>query len=334
MAELKPAYLIHGEDEAKMDAWRARLRARVRKEGDAATLEVLRDDRLTGEAVAEEITALTLSMGSRYVLADRVEKWKERDVKPVVVALARLPAQTVVVFTAFGKAPKGLDKAVEACGGEVREFKAPQTRSFPGWAREQAGELGFELDRDAAESLVARVPRDEKVRPPRLRQQTLMRELEKLAVYADEGATVDARTVALLCNSGEARMFELADAVIDGDSARALTLAEKLRSQGEDMMYILFALLRQIRNTHRAWAMVNAGQPVARVQSELRVPGFVAKKIVSQVKSLDGERFERALDLLAELDWSVRGGTDRDPESSLTLMLAGAGGAARDREDA
>jgi hypothetical protein len=75
-----------------------------------------------------------------------------------------------------------------------------------------------------------------------------------------------------------------------------------------------------------AWALVNSGRS-GEVQSELRVPQFVARKMVSQVKNLEGARFVRALDLLAELDWSVRGGTDRDAESVLTLMLAGASGA-------
>jgi DNA polymerase-3 subunit delta len=331
MADLKRAYLIHGEDESRIDAWRARVRARVQEE-EAATLDVLRDERLTGEAVAEGITALTLSTGRRYVLADGIQRWKAADVKEVAAALPALPADTVVVLIAVGEASKTLVKAVEGCGGEVHEYKPPKG-SYTAWARKHAGELGIDLEKDAADALVARIPRDEKKKPVRLRQQTLMRELEKLALFAGEGATIDLDTVELLTSSGDARMFELADAVIEGNRERAMNLAEKLRDQGEDMMYILFALLRQIRNAQLAWALVNAGRS-GEIQSKLRVPPFVARKIVSQVKNLDGARFERALDLLAELDWSVRGGTDRDAESVLTLMLAGVGGAGSGRRAA
>jgi hypothetical protein len=78
--------------------------------------------------------------------------------------------------------------------------------------------------------------------------------------------------------------------------------------------------------------MVNEGRPMGEIQSKLGVPQFVARRIVSQVKDLDGERFERALDLLAELDWEIRGGGQRDQESALTLMLAGAGSAERNRQ--
>jgi DNA polymerase-3 subunit delta len=329
MADLKPVYLIFGDDEGKIDPWRARVRARAQEE-EAATLEVLRDERLTGEAVAEAITALTLSTGRRWVLADGIQRWKAADVKEVAAALPAQPPDTVVVFIAVGEVSKTLVKAVEDCGGEVHEYKPPKG-SYTSWARTQARELGIDLEKDAADALVARIPRDDKKK--RLRQQTLMRELEKLAMFAGEGTTVDLDTVELLTSSGDARMFDLADAVIEGNRERAMSLAERLRDQGEDMMYILFALLRQIRNAQLAWALVNSGRS-GEVQRELGVPQFVARKITSQVKNLDGARFIRALDLLAELDWSVRGGTDRDAESVLTLMLAGAGGAETGRRAA
>ena len=160
MAELKPAYLISGEDESKIDAWRTRLRTRVEKEGPEATLEVLRDERLDRATwQPRRSRRLTLSMGRRYVLADGVQHWKSADVKAVVAALAELPADTVVVLIASGQAPKGLAKAVEACGGEVHEFKAP--KGDAAWARAHATKLGIELEKDAADVLVARVPRDE-----------------------------------------------------------------------------------------------------------------------------------------------------------------------------
>jgi DNA polymerase III subunit delta len=319
MAELKPAYLISGEDEARIDAWRARLRARVAAEGDSTTLEILRDERLSAATAAEAIRALTLSVGRRYVLADGVERWSERDVTEVEAALAEVPEATVVVFIAFGKAPKGLEKAIKTAGGELHEYPAPAARQYPAWVREHARELQLELDQEAAEALVARAPRDDK---RRVRQQSLMRELEKLAIYAGEDATVDAETVALLTMSAvEARTYELADAVIEGNRERALSLAEELRNQEEDLIPILYALRRQLRNAYRAWAMVNSGRSVKDVQSSLRVPTFVARRLVSQTKDLDGERFERAFELLADLDYAIRGAGRLDPESTLTLTL-------------
>jgi DNA polymerase-3 subunit delta len=313
VAELKPAYLIWGEDEAKLDAWRRRLRARAEEEGSDATLEILRDERLSAQAVAEAIQALTLSAGRRYVLADGVERWSDRDVKEVAAALSQLPPETVVVFMARGKEPKALVKAVASCGGESHGYEAPRPAAYPAWVRERARDLGLELEQEAAELLVERIGHS---------QQRLMRELEKLSIFAGEDGPIGSEVVGAVTTSAvEARAYELADAVVEGDPQRALQIAEDLRARGEDMMHILFALLRQLRNCHRTWALIASGKSVKDVQSELRVPPFVARRLVAQARRADGERLTRALELLADLDYGIRGAGRLDSDSALTLML-------------
>ena len=61
--------------------------------------------------MAAAIGALTLGIGRRYVLADGVEKWKDKDVKVVVEALGALPPDTVVVLLATGKVTRGAGPA-------------------------------------------------------------------------------------------------------------------------------------------------------------------------------------------------------------------------------
>jgi len=72
MADLKPAYLIHGDDEAKLDAWRARLRARAESESEA-TLETLTGERVSGEFVLDTTPpvpgALTAAMAGAGIHA-------------------------------------------------------------------------------------------------------------------------------------------------------------------------------------------------------------------------------------------------------------------------
>src|SRR3954471_21952336 len=131
MAELKPAYLVHGDDDVKIDGWGARGRERV-ADDEGAELELLRDERLTGSATAEAIGLLTLGVGRRWIVADGVQAWKEKDAKEVANALSQVDPETVVVFMtqanpkarrgspAFkGLAPAALLKGVEKAGGEV-----------------------------------------------------------------------------------------------------------------------------------------------------------------------------------------------------------------------
>jgi DNA polymerase-3 subunit delta len=320
MAELKPAYLVCGDDEVRHDDWRARVRARARSEGDSSSFEVLKGDQLSADALVEAVSALTLAVGRRYVMADGIERWSDRGVASVAEALRSLPPETVVVMIAPGKPPAALAKAVEAIGGEVHTCVAPKPARYPHWIAERAADLELSLSGEAAEVLLERIGHN---------QQRLLRELEKLAIYSGGEGALDADTVqALTTTATEARAWELADAVVEGDRARALSLTEDLRAKGEETMHILFALLRQLRNSYRAWAMSASGKSMNEIQSALRVPPFVAKRIVAQARRADGERLEQALTILADLDYAVRGAGRLDNDSALTLAVRRAAGVA------
>jgi DNA polymerase III subunit delta len=331
VAELKPAYLVWGDDDARLDAWRARLRARVAEEAPDATLEVFSGDRLTAEAVAEALGALTFTTGRRYVLADGIEGWREKDLEPVEKALGALPPDTVAVLIASSKVPGRLVEAVERCGGE--EHACPSKRMSAGWVSESARDLGFAIEREAAERLIELVPEPSKSsRTPALerwsRRRRLLRELEKLGIHTGPGETVDVETVdALVASSVEKRVFELADALIEDDLRQALVVAEDLRDQGEDLIGVLYGVHGRLRDGHRASVALAAGVSAKEVQGSLRMPEWLARRMVSRLRTVEPERLERALVLLADLDYAIRGAGTRDAETALTLTLAGAAAA-------
>jgi DNA polymerase-3 subunit delta len=118
------------------------------------------------------------------------------------------------------------------------------------------------------------------------------------------------------------KAYELADAVIEGDREQALRICEEMRERGEEIMHILFAILRQLRQARRAQAMLETGASSQQIAGALRVPPFIARQIAARVERADARQLERALEELAELDYTVRGATNRDADTALTLMLA------------
>ena len=73
MAELKPVYLISGDDDAKIDAWRGRVRARAEREHGPGALEQFDGKADGADAVAGALATLTFAEGTRYLLAEPVE---------------------------------------------------------------------------------------------------------------------------------------------------------------------------------------------------------------------------------------------------------------------
>ena len=119
--EMRALYLIAGTDGAKIDATRARLRARAEREGGADALEVFEPGEGRGmpdhEALLAAIPAMSLMDSRRYLLADGVERWRDRQLEAVAAALGDLPPDLTLVLIARAKAPAKLAKAVKAAEG-------------------------------------------------------------------------------------------------------------------------------------------------------------------------------------------------------------------------
>jgi DNA polymerase-3 subunit delta len=101
VAALKPAYLVHGDDHARIGERRAKLRALAEREGGASGAEVLEGEAATPEAVAFALSAMTFATGRRVVIVDGVERWKDKEVEAHLGAImADLPPETTVAFFA------------------------------------------------------------------------------------------------------------------------------------------------------------------------------------------------------------------------------------------
>src|ERR1700755_3285156 len=114
---MKPAYLIAGDDEAKIVRTRGRLRDRAEREGGPGALEIFEagDGRRSPdvEAVIGSLATISLIASRRYLLIDGVDAWGKGDAEKAIDALAQAPPETTIAMVAHGKPPAGLAKAVE-----------------------------------------------------------------------------------------------------------------------------------------------------------------------------------------------------------------------------
>jgi DNA polymerase III subunit delta len=320
VADLTPAYLVCGDDDAKIDAWRARVRRRAEDERGPGGLETFEAGSTEPAEVAAALAALTFDPGTRYLLVDDAGAWKAGALAPVEGALAGLPPDTVLVLIVRGKAPKQLRAAVEKAGGEVREYRAPKPWHLPKWCIERGRELGIELDGEAAKERVALVGTS---------QQRLSRELEKLALALHPARTASPGDVERLAARDAApQAYDLADALVAGDLRATLALAEELEAHGERPGRLVFPIARRLREVHRAAVMLDAGMPEQKVGEALRAPPWLAKKTVARAKKADVAALERALSVFAELEVELRGGGDvqLDEDTAFSLALARAAG--------
>jgi len=321
--EMRPLYLIAGTDGAKIDATRSRLRARAERDGGVASLQVFEPGEGRGapdhEALLGAIPAMSLTESRRYLLADGVERWRDRQLEAVAAALAELPPDLSVVLIARAKAPAKLVKAVKAAKGEIHEFEAPKAREMPRMLIADAERLGFRLDPAAARMLVERMGAN---------PQRLHNELERLALWAGEGGAVGADDLgAMIADTSEAVVWALSDALLERDAAAALRIAERLISQGENVTGLIYGLASRLRKACAAAAMLEEGMAPKQVESSLGMHPYAAKQLVGRLRNVDASDLREATIALADLEVWCRGGADYGDALALTLALRAAAGA-------
>jgi DNA polymerase-3 subunit delta len=322
VVELKPVYLIHGDDHGAVAERRGGLRALAEgQEGGAASVEVLEGDAATPAGAAGALAAMTLAIGRRVILVEGVERWREADVeKHLADALAQMPPETTLALfareEARAKAPAALHAAVKKAGGQVVAQMTVKPWELPKWVREQAGRMGVSLDAAAAKALVAQVGE---------RQQRLLRELEKLALEATPSGSDPVRVSAQdvedrAAHSSEWRAYALADALV-GQDTRAATLSYlRLRQQGERLSGLTYLMASRLRDALAVAQRLQAGESTAEVKRSLRMPARAAERFIADVARSDVERLRGALAKLAELELDTRGGA---PLASSRSALAG-----------
>ena len=328
MTEIKPAYLIAGTDEAKIDAAIARLRARAEREGGPGSLQAFRSDPGSpsdADELIAAIPAMSLTAERRYLLADGIERWSAAQSRPVAEALADLPPDVTVVLVGREqpprrKVPKALADAVRAAGGDVHSYGAPRGRQLPGWLVTEAQRRRFRLDDAAARLLIERMGHGT-VR--------LANELDRLALWAGDGGEVGVSDLrAMIADTSEEAVWVLSDAIVARDAGTALTTAERLAGQGESVTSLIYQAARRLRDAHRAVGELERGRSAKEIEGSLDMHPYAARMLLRRVRGASPDDLRAAACAVADLEWWTRGGSDYPEEVALTLAVRRAAGVA------
>ena len=317
MATFKPAYLIHGDDHGRITERRARLRALAEGESGSGGVEVIEGDGATPEAVAEALNTLTFALGRRFIIVEGAERFKERDLGPLEAALGAIPPDTTIAFFAREdnrtKVSKRLHDAVRKAGGDVSAEQTLKPWELPKWVIARAGELGLELEPDAARALIRNVGE---------RQQRLLRELEKLALGTPLGERLDAAQLEkLTAPSAEQKAWTLADALVGGDAGAAIRLYLSLRAQGERVPGLLYWMSQRVRSALEIAVALESGASAASVKRGLRMPSRAADRLIGDAARSGSERLRVALEQIADLELASRGGASGAGSEDTAALL-------------
>jgi len=330
MPTFKPAYLICGDDHGRIAERRARLRELAEAESGADGLELFEGERSTPDGVAAALSAMTLALGRRFLIVDGVERWKDKELDELEVALKAIAPETTIAFFAREesrfKAPERLHKAVKTVKGDISAENSVKSWELPKWVAARARELGLELEPGAAKALVTHVGD---------RQQRLLRELEKLALGAagdEQGSDPVTLSVddidRLTASSAQRGAWTVADAIIAGDAQLAVRTFLALRQQGERVAGLLYQISMRVRTAHEVAAAIERGESPAKLKRTLRMPSRAADRLIEDARRMGADRLREMTGEIADLELASRGGGRGGigEDTAAVLVVAGLGG--------
>lgn len=153
----------------------------------------------------------------------------------------------------------------------------------------------------------------------------LLNEIDKIVNYVGDKPQITINDIESVCNKSiKSRIFDLTDAVSEGNISKALDLLNDMAALKEPMQKVLFMIIRQVRMIYRIKLLRQKGMKDDAVAKQMGLTPFVASKVMRISRNLDINVLEKAMYYSLELDESIKTGkiTDR---IAIELLIASMG---------
>lgn len=320
--KLRPIYLVVGEEAHRAAAVVRALRQASIGNGIAG----LNEDQLTaGEATVESVlsAARTLPMMSqrRLVCVRSLERWEPKgdaskskgqagEALDRLADYAKDPSPSTTLVLVASKLDNRRRLSVLARNEGWLVSCDPLARAeLPDWISRSARERGNTLGPEVAD-LIAELAGPE--------LSSVADALERVCLYAGEGVEVTADHVAeCVVRVRPATVWQLVDAVGRRDLGAALAALQGVFDPADRGLRLLSVLAWSTRQLLRFEAATRAGLSGPEAAKRAGAAPFKARDLAEQVRRLPRAELEGWLDLLAKVDFALKGGSRRAPRAVL-----------------
>ena len=301
LEDLKPVYLIYGEEELLLERALHRLRNRIGEVADLTfNYESFDGESADPGAVIAAANTLPFASERRLVVVTDVQKMNAAAQAQLAAYVADPSPSTCLVLVASKlRKDSKLLKAVAAIGGAA-EYKAPKRHEYPGWVVEHFASRGRTLTRDGAETLVRSVGRD-------LRR--LETETEKIISFVGDRTQISREdVVSVVAETAPVSVFEFLDAVGARECGRALELLDDLIRGGEEVHGIHAMTMRHLRTLTSVNALLGRGADTGTMMREVGMADWQLRNVTPQARRFEPGELSAALREAAEIEARMKSG--------------------------
>ena len=311
-------YLLHGEETYLRDHYLGQLKALLLSGGMGAfNLHELKGADLSPHALEEAVDCLPMMAERTLVLVTDFDLFKagEKDREEYMRIMSQLPEYCCLVFVYDlieyrGDARTKL-AAVLREHGVVVQFARQSQGDLTDWVRRRFKAMGKEID--------TRLTLDFILLCGDL-MTTLIGEIEKVGAYAKGPRITRADIDAVATPQLDAVVFQMTDAIGEGNFDRAAAVLGELLQMQEPPIRILWSLGRQLRQIYSARLALESGKGSAQVAALWGIKPYPADKLFRSARRFTLSWCRQAVVRCAQTDLAMKS-TGRDGRELLVSLL-------------
>jgi DNA polymerase-3 subunit delta len=308
-------HLLSGNDESILRSAVRDLVDRLVGDGDSALMV----DEFDGEEyelrfVVDAAQTPSFLTDRRIVVARDVGRFGVDELKPLVEYLGNpLETSDLVLVVHGGSIPKALAAAVKPTGTIVNTSPPTRPKDRQGWVADQVAASEVRMKPDAVAKLAEWLGEDAG------RLDGILATLA--STYGSDHVLTFAEIEPFLGDAGGVPPWDFTDAIDAGDTTKALSLLGRmLHAGGRHPLVVMATLHKHYVDLARLDGVSARSESDAAAATGLS--GFPAKKALTTYNRLGGAATKRAIELLAQADLDLRGGTDLDDELVMEVLVA------------
>ena len=308
--EFKRFYLLFGEEEFLKQSYKKRLREAIAGD-DTMNYNYFEGKGLDVRELISLANTMPFFSEKRLILVEDSGFFKAAS-DELAEAMADIPDTTCMVFveSAVDKRNRLYKKVKEL--GYAAELKKQDASQLARWAAGILARNGRKITAATMELFLEKTGDD---------METISSELEKLISYTMGREVVTAEAVeAVTTVQVTNKIFEMVNAIVKGKTGTAMDLYEDLLTLKEPPMRILFLIARQFNQLFLAKELVDSGADRSAIASKLKVPPFVAGKLMPQARSFTREQIAGCVEACVEAEEAVKTGRLGD-RMAVELMI-------------
>jgi DNA polymerase III subunit delta len=301
--DLKPLYVVFGDEELLALEAADRIRARARAEGYTERQVLTADSGFKWSELAFAGSSQSL-FATRRILEVRIPTGKPGtegaealqrycgDLPPDTLTLVQLPGMD------WRAQKSAWFESLERVGIGV-EAKAVSRKALPEWLAGRLRAQNQDADRDTLDFIAERVEGN---------LLAAHQEVQKLALLMPAGTIAHEQVREAVLDVARYDVFNLGEALLEGDVPRLARMMDGLRSEGTAPPLVLWAIAEEIRTIGRVLEAVAAGKAPSQMWRELRVWGASHQALMQQnLRRFSREQVEAGIAHAARLDRMVKG---------------------------